>query len=162
MFETIVWATDGSEAADRGLPYVKELAGRFGARVVVVHSEEFLLGPRAGGAPVHPDEEQLQAKIKAQVHELADAGFDAGWKLVGGPSLIGAAHMVADVAREADADLIVVGTRGHTALTGLLVGAVAQRLLHIAPCAVLAVPPAKRPGKAKGSGATAASASDGR
>ena len=26
MFETIVWATDGSELADRALPYVKQLA----------------------------------------------------------------------------------------------------------------------------------------
>jgi len=132
-----VWATDGSEAADRGLPYVRELAGTFGAKVIVAHSEEFLLGPRAGGQPVHVDEDDLQAKIKRQVEELGDAGVDAKWELIGGPSLEGAAHMVAEVARQAGADLIVVGTRGRTALAGLLVGAVTQRLLHIAPCAVL-------------------------
>lgn len=67
MFETIVCATDGSEAADRGLSYVKELASRFGSAVVVVHSVEFLLGPRGGGQPVHIDEDQLQAKVKGQV-----------------------------------------------------------------------------------------------
>ena len=27
MFRTIVWATDGSESADRALPYARELAG---------------------------------------------------------------------------------------------------------------------------------------
>ena len=37
--------------------------------------------------------------------------------------------------------MIVVGTRGRTALSGLLLGGVTQRLLHIAPCPVLAVPP---------------------
>ena len=53
----------------------------------------------------------------------------------------GAAHTIAEEAKEAGADLIVVGTRGHTALAGLLLGSVTQRLLHIAPCPVLAVPP---------------------
>jgi nucleotide-binding universal stress UspA family protein len=54
---------------------------------------------------------------------------------------VGAAgHVIADLARERQADVIVVGTRGHTALGGLLLGSVTQRLLHIAPCPVLAVP----------------------
>ena len=57
----------------------------------------------------------------------------------GGPG--GPAHAIADAAKEVGADLIVVGTRGHTALGGLLLGSVTNRLLHIAPCPVLAVPP---------------------
>jgi nucleotide-binding universal stress UspA family protein len=52
----------------------------------------------------------------------------------------GAAHMIADVARGFGADVVVVGTRGHTAIGGLLLGSVTQRLLHVAPCPVLAVP----------------------
>ena len=50
------------------------------------------------------------------------------------------AHMIADVARGFGADVVVVGTRGHTAIGGLLLGSVTQRLLHIATCPVLAIP----------------------
>lgn len=56
----------------------------------------------------------------------------------------GAAHMIVDVAREVDADLIVVGTRGHTPIVELLLGSVTQRLLHIATCPVLTVPNARQ------------------
>ena len=44
MFETIVWATDGSDAADHALPYVQGLARVHGATVLVVHSREMLVG----------------------------------------------------------------------------------------------------------------------
>jgi nucleotide-binding universal stress UspA family protein len=138
MFKTIVWATDGSESADRALPYVKSLAAQDGAAVVIVHSEEQLVG-RGGGVRVHVDEPDLITKIQRQAAELQNEGIDATTKMVGGIAG-GAAHRIADEAAAAQADLIVVGTRGHTPLAGLLVGSVTQRLLHIAPCPVLAVP----------------------
>ena len=43
----------------------------------------------------------------------------------------------------AGAELIVLGTRGHSPVAGLLLGSVTQRLLHIARRPVLAVPEAK-------------------
>jgi nucleotide-binding universal stress UspA family protein len=58
--------------------------------------------------------------------------------MLGGP-----AHAIASIADGANADLIVVGTRGHSPVAGLLLGGVTQRLLHIAHQPVLAVPPAE-------------------
>jgi nucleotide-binding universal stress UspA family protein len=138
MFRTIVWATDGSESADRALPYAKELAAGRDGRIVVVHSKEMLMG-RAGGHPVLADEGEIETKIQRQVEQLQQEGVDASFELVSGAASH-AAHMIADAARQVDADLIVVGTRGHTAIAGLLLGSVTQRLLHIAPCPVLSVP----------------------
>jgi nucleotide-binding universal stress UspA family protein len=55
---------------------------------------------------------------------------------------VGPAHVIAGVAGDAKADVIVSGTRGHTAIAGLLLGSVTQRLLHLAHCPVLVIPPA--------------------
>ncbi len=57
----------------------------------------------------------------------------------------GAAHPIASIADDADADLIVCGTRGHSAVAGLLLGSVTQRLLHLARQPVLVVPEGASP-----------------
>jgi nucleotide-binding universal stress UspA family protein len=144
MFETILWATDGSENGDRALPYVSDLAKGDGRELVVLHCKETFVG-RAGGYPLRAHEDELEAKIRKQVDEAQAEGIKATLRLVTGP-VPGTAHMIADVAQEVGADVIVVGTRGHAPISGLLLGSVAQRLLHIAPCPVLAVPPEKQDG----------------
>jgi nucleotide-binding universal stress UspA family protein len=138
MFKTIIWATDGSDAADAALPYVKGLAEGEGHKVVVAHSKELLRG-RAGGYPMYANEDELLEKIRTQADELRAEGLDVTLRIETGAAP-GAAHMIAEAARSYGADVIVVGTRGHTAIGGLLLGSVTQRLLHIAPCPVLAVP----------------------
>ncbi len=45
-------------------------------------------------------------------------------------------------AREEQIDLTVMGTHGSTGLDHMLFGSVAERVLHYAPCPVLAIPPA--------------------
>lgn len=138
MFKKIIWATDGSEPADRALELAKSLASQDGAALLAVHTVEHFAG-RGGGLEENADEDERQAKVKAQVEELTQQGVNATVKIIHGGAT-GAAHTLAGVAQEEAADLIVIGTRGHTALAGLLLGSVTQRLLHIAPCPVLVVP----------------------
>jgi nucleotide-binding universal stress UspA family protein len=49
--------------------------------------------------------------------------------------------VIAQIAEKTGAEVILIGTRGHAPVAGLLLGSVTQRLLHIAPCPVLAIPP---------------------
>ena len=154
MFKTVLWATDGSEAADRALPFAKSLATAFDGALAVVHVKE-LMGGRGGGYPVLADEDELEAKIRTQVDAIRDEGFDATFKVItrtGGH----AAHVIADTAGEIGADVIVVGTRGYSPVPGLLLGSITQRLLHIAPCPVFAVPVSVVPASEKKEAATAA------
>lgn len=138
MFKKIVWATDGSECADKAFAVASSLATEEDATLLAVHSVEYLVAK--GATLAHVDEDARQEKINKQIADLAASGVKASSKIVDG-GMTGAAHTIAEVAKDEDADVIVIGTRGHTALGGLLLGSVPQRLLHIAPCPVLVVPP---------------------
>jgi nucleotide-binding universal stress UspA family protein len=138
MFKEIVLGLDGSELSDRAIPLAVELARKDGGQIEVVHVREIVVG-RAGGYPTHPDEDELEAKVRRQVDELNSAGIKTTLHHVTAATH-GPAHDIAAIAKEVDADLIAVGTRGLTPIAGLLLGSVTQRLLHISPCPVLAVP----------------------
>lgn len=140
MLEKIVCATDGSEASDEAIGFAKSLARQVGGELAVVHCVEFTWPGKGGGRyPVHADEDELQAKIERQVADMSSDGVKASLQL-GRSAVGGAAQVIADAARDARGDVIVVGTRGHSPLAGLLIGSVTQRLLNIAPCPVIAVP----------------------
>src|SRR5262249_35023268 len=137
MFKVIVWATDGSSQAERALPFAKSLAQANGARLIVVHVNEIMAGRGAG--PVNFDEDQVQAALAEQVKDLKQEGLDAKLQMAE-VMAGGAAHAIGAFADKEGADLIVAGTRGHGPLSGLLLGSVTTRLLHIAKCPVLVVP----------------------
>ena len=139
MFDTIVWATDGSPQADRALEVAETLARDHAASLVVVHVvQHYATG---NGLAVYPDEDAVKAKLEQTVQQLAKDGFRPSLRIVDhvGPQ---PAHEIADIARKEGADLIVMGTRGHGPIAGLLLGSVVMRLLHVAPCPVVAVPAA--------------------
>ncbi len=138
MSKTVVLGLDGSADSVRAIPYATELAGEDG-RIIVVHVRELLVG-RAGGLPLNANEDEIEAEVRRQVKDLIDSGVSTEVKVIssvaGGP-----AHVLADVARDQHVDMIVVGTRGRRQVTSLILGSVTHRLLHIAPCPVLSVPP---------------------
>ena len=132
MFKTIIWATDGSEAADHALPTALEPTGEANGSLLVVHANE-RLGGGAGGVPVLADEVDLQRKLETKAHDLVESVVNASFHLVSG--LNGdPADLIADLAKESDADLIESwpGCRD--------VARQRHALLHVAPCPVLAVP----------------------
>jgi nucleotide-binding universal stress UspA family protein len=138
MFKTILWATDGSETAALALPYALGLAGPDKAKLVVAHAREIFVG-RAGGYPVFADETELRARIGKQVEDLRTGGLDASF-IVRSCNGGHAARTIAEIAKEVEADLIVVGTHGYGRLANALLGSVTQGLVHAAVCPVLAVP----------------------
>jgi len=137
MFKTIVIGLDGSDGSKKAIPFATDLARRDDAQLVIAHVEEYTIGK--GGGPIHVNEDEVRAELEDLATSLSDDGIETSVQVetirIGGP-----AHGIDDIANRADADLIVVGTRGHTALSNLMLGSVAQRLLAIAKSPVFVVP----------------------
>src|SRR5262249_9738013 len=104
MFKTIVWANDGSEAAENALPLVQELAKEGGATGTIVHVVERVEGIGAVGLPHRADEEEVQAHLRKLAEQLNGEGIKASLEVKGD---VGTrpAHAVADMARTTNADL---------------------------------------------------------
>ena len=79
----------------------------------------------------------VRIELRRQVEELRSDGLDI--ELVIRRSHLDAADVVASIAAELDGDVIVCGTRGFGPFAGAVMGSFTQRLLHAAPCSVLAV-----------------------
>ena len=140
MFKSIVWATDGSEHADRALRYVTGLAqAEQGTSITIVHVAETGHGAGAAFLPRHGEERQIVHQLEEIADELRATGLSVSVEVRDKPGAR-PAHEIADIARKQGADLIVAGTRGLSALAGITLGSVTHRLLHIAPCPVLVVP----------------------
>ena len=138
MPSKIVVGVDGSEGSDRAVAAAADVAKRDGASLILCHVVE-RIAAKGDMAPLRADEPEVKAGIEQQAADLRAQGIDTEVRseaiILGGP-----ARSIADVAEEAGAELIVVGTRGHSAIGGVVLGSVTQRLLHLASCPVLCVP----------------------
>jgi nucleotide-binding universal stress UspA family protein len=138
----IVIATDGSPSALEAVEYGLELAADQGAEPIVVHvAPDTEVLPVVGfgmGAPVsvpHELDEYDRASLDEAVEIAARHGLEAKTELLVG----NAAQAIVAYADSVDADLIVVGSRGHGAIAGALLGSVSGRVLHEAKRPVLVV-----------------------
>ena len=137
----ILVATDFSEQAGRALDAALALADRTKAEVHLIHALEVALPLFEPYAVVLPADWVGEARRLAQ-QKLEQAQATVKARGLGGSIHLGdvpAAHAIADRARSLGADLVVMGTHGHTGLKHVLLGSVAERTVEYAPCAVWTV-----------------------
>ena len=78
-------------------------------------------------------------KLRSLTQEATEAGVKAEFKqILGSPG-----RTICKLARDWEADLIVIGHRGRTGLREMFLGSVSNYVLHHASCSVLMVQPAK-------------------
>ena len=141
MYRRILIPVDGSDTANRAVVAALQMARENGGRIRLIHaldelaylsgyeySADLLKSARAEGSRIIED-----AQLMAQ-----SAGVPADGKLVetAGRRL---GELVAEEARDWEADLVVVGTHGRRGMSRILLGSGAEQVLRLAPVPVLAV-----------------------
>jgi nucleotide-binding universal stress UspA family protein len=137
MMKTIVVGYDGSEASDRALARVGDLATAFGSTVTVTSVAPVMTSTGHGGGSVDPTDppEAHTALLETAKDRLAERGVTVDLALaVGSP-----ADAILQLAEERGADLIVVGTREPSLLERLLGHSVSESVQRQAHCDVLIV-----------------------
>jgi nucleotide-binding universal stress UspA family protein len=134
MLERILLAVDESEHARKAVPAAVELARAGGGTVHVLHVHEVVF---ASATVVGDSQEEARQLVAGVVEELRQAGVAAEGSVRS--STAGPARAILEQARDLEATLIVLGSRGLGALGGLLLGSVAHKVLQLSACPVLVV-----------------------
>jgi len=135
---TIVVATDLKGQSEAALEYARKLAGAYGARIVLAHGEDPVDYAAVDAIPGRV-RQGLSAEARSILDNLAGNMLREG---IHSHTEIGqgeVAQMLVDVARQYRAGLIVIGTKGNEGAGPVIVGAIAEQLVRLAPCPVLAV-----------------------
>lgn len=135
-------AIDGSPSGALAREFAAELSAKMGAELRVVTVEDLQHLPRGGGkGPARP---QLQRMLRDAAEVLVERERASAEKKTGPVSdkvLSGAdaAQAIVKYAESEGADMIIVGSRGLAGIQRVLLGSVAQKVVHLAHCPVLVV-----------------------
>ena len=136
--KTIVVATDLQGKSEAALEYARKLAGSYGARIVLAHGLDPLNYAAVDAVPGRLRRgltEEARAALDSLSATLLSQGIPSHSEVRQGA----VAQMLVDVARQYEAGLIVIGTEGMQGAGPVVVGAIAEQLVRLAPCPVFAV-----------------------
>jgi nucleotide-binding universal stress UspA family protein len=140
MIQHILFATDGSFAAERALNYVASIAYRFHTKVTVLHAFMNVPMPLANYSfpnveafAQQKDAEDLVAKTAEHLHNLGVQEVETE-VISGQPSSV-----ILGVAETLKPDLIVLGARGLSTWQGILLGSVSTSVVQRAEVPVLII-----------------------
>lgn len=145
--QRIVAAVDRSEASLRAVDFAADLAARYGAALVLLTVGRDVSGPDPGMEAFAEMEHirdpvprlELEA-LRERLDAVRERALAKGAQTVSVEAVAGdPAEQILQFGKDSGADLIVVGSRGHGQLTGLLLGSVAQKVATLAACPVLVV-----------------------
>lgn len=133
MYKKVMVATDGSETAQKALEEAENIANSYNASLCIVYC---VLGD---------DEKDMAAgkEILAKAEQSVNA-LSIETRLVSSNiayGLNGISEALSDVAKEWQADLVVVGTANRLGMRRFVVGSVAEQLVSLVESSILLVRP---------------------
>ena len=137
QIDRILVPTDFSEPALKAVQYAVGLAQRLKASVTLLYVVEPAIYPAELGIAVNI-EGDLVDRGHEQIAKLA--AQECGSVQTDTEVLTGVADLkIVEAAQAAGADMIVMGTHGHSGLAHVLLGSTAERVVRKAPCPVLTI-----------------------
>jgi nucleotide-binding universal stress UspA family protein len=131
-FRRMLCPVDFSPTARRAFDYAVALAARLGADVEVLHvyqPQAYLMPESVYDFPPAL-ELNLTDRLLAQLNDFVKHQIDSGVTITTKLSE-GVPHLeIVRIAQEHGVDLIVIGTHGHTGLSHLLLGSIAERVVR--------------------------------
>ncbi|SER71329.1 universal stress protein [Lentzea albida] len=133
----VVVGVDGSAASRAALEWAVDEARRRGCRVDAVHAWHpdygILIGPVPAEVIMAMSPQEMEKKARAGLDEAVRGFDDVEIREV----LVEADPRTALVDASRDADLLVVGNRGHGVLAEVILGSVSKYCVHHAACPVV-------------------------
>ncbi len=136
QIRNILVGYDQSPPAKRALTLAEDLAGRYGARVILVTVLRPLDIPVDIMAPTEAQVMGARRAVEAEAERIrAQGNRVVAFVEVGEP-----AQTLAEIAERLDIDLTVLGRSGKGALARLMMGSVTTSLLHLTTKPIVVAP----------------------
>ena len=143
--KTILVPTDFSEDANEACLLAREWARSFDAKLHLVHAyyldipPTFYAGDTVGYTNLQPILDPMRENAESAVEDLVKSidadGIESSSAVVMGHP----AEVILDEIDRAEADLIIMGTRGLTGLKHIVLGSTAERIVRMASCPVMTI-----------------------
>jgi nucleotide-binding universal stress UspA family protein len=137
MYDRLLAAVDNSEVSGRVIAAARDLALLSKGKVWVLHLLEKEVIAQMGDVPSESAQE-ADHPVRDGVSTLRQAGVDAEGEIRATTFGHAAREILAD-AKEHDADVIIMGSRGRSDLAGALLGSTAHKVIHLTDRPVLVI-----------------------
>ncbi|NOR10422.1 MAG: universal stress protein [Desulfovibrionaceae bacterium] len=140
-FEKILLPFDGSAHSINATNYALNVAKQFRAHVTIIHCFEWHSGmPDVQDLRIKSINSDLQRAarniLKKAGEIFANQGVEYKLEIMDGSP----GHVLAQLAKSKEYDLIIMGSHGHSDIEGLFLGSVTHKVLNTIYCPVLVVP----------------------
>ena len=143
----IIAAIDGSETSSRVVDFATDLAEKFGTKLFLLDVVDHGWPPEWALAEYAKPEQSVRAMAefaesiaRESVKRARMQAIERGVREIREEVRFGdPAEEILKFCEEVNADIIIVGSRGHGRLGGLLLGSVSQKLASLAPCSLVIV-----------------------
>lgn len=150
-YQRILVAVDQSMQSEKVFETALDLARKSSGQLMIFHRlsldepeiytytsvqvEQIIQYSKLTQEKLEQDLEQIRLWLTGLQNRAVEAGIEAEWDWKVGD----AGRWICELAKNWNADIIVMGRRGRTAITETILGSVSYHVVHHAPCSVLIV-----------------------